>query len=120
MLVANFTSRIPTMGQTKTWQDWTEYMGAKPNRLGVVARHYTDNTLNFITDGLKNVYLKDNKPSGFKLSNSLLIEWEVNFGPLLQEYNIELSKIGKFCDENTEVISRITKGLETPQSVGLE
>lgn len=27
------------------------------------------------------------------------------------------SKIGGFCDENTEVSSKITKGLETPQSV---
>lgn len=27
------------------------------------------------------------------------------------------SKIGRFCDENTEVSSKITKGLETPQSV---
>lgn len=63
--------------QTKTYEDWSKYLGEKPNRLGVVARYYTDNTLSFITDGLRNVYLKDKKPSSFQLSNSLLIEYIV-------------------------------------------
>lgn len=77
-------------------------MGAKPNRLGVVARHYTDNTLNFITDGLKNVYLKDNKPSGFKLSNSLLIEWEV------ETNNIKKVEFAAVPEETGENGSEIT------------
>ncbi len=38
---------------------------------------YTDNTLNFITDGLRNVFYKDNKPNRFELSSSLAFEWEV-------------------------------------------
>ena len=27
MLVANFTSKIPTMGNTKTYEDWSTYLG---------------------------------------------------------------------------------------------
>lgn len=77
MLVANFTSRIPTMGQTKTYEDWSKYLGSKPYRIGVVARMYTDNTLNFITDGLRNVFYKDEKADQFQLSSSLLFEWIV-------------------------------------------
>lgn len=77
MLVANFTSRIPTMGQTKTYDDWSKYLGSKPHRIGVVARMYTDNTLNFITDGLRNIFYKDEKADQFQLSSSLLFEWIV-------------------------------------------
>lgn len=77
MLVANFTSRIPTMGQTKTYEDWSKYLGSKPHRIGVVARMYTDNTLNFITDGLRNIFYKDEKVDQFQLSSSLLFEWIV-------------------------------------------
>ena len=77
MLVANFTSRIPTMGQTKTYEDWSKYLGSKPHRIGVVARMYTDNTLNFITDGLRNIFYKDEKADQFQLSSSLLFEWTV-------------------------------------------
>lgn len=77
MLIANFTSRIPTMGQTKTYEDWSKYVGSKPHRLGVIARYYTDNTLNFITDGLRNIFYKDQKADKFQLSNSMLIEWQI-------------------------------------------
>ena len=77
MLVANFTSRIPTMGQTKTYEDWSKYLGSKPHRIGVVARMYTDNTLNVITDGLRNIFYKDEKADQFQLSSSLLFEWIV-------------------------------------------
>lgn len=77
MLVANFTSRIPNMGDTKTYEDWSKYLGLKPHKLGVVARMYTDNTLNFITDGLRNVFYKDQKASRYELSTSLVFEWEV-------------------------------------------
>lgn len=77
MLVANFTSRIPTMGNTKTVEDWSKYLGMKPHRLGVVARMYTDNTLNFITDGLRNIFYKDKDVDKFNLSTSMMFEWDV-------------------------------------------
>lgn len=63
--------------QTKTYEDWKKYLGAKPYRLGVVARMFTDNTLNFITDGLRNVFYKDEKADQYQISSSLMFEWEV-------------------------------------------
>jgi hypothetical protein len=77
MLVANFSSKIPNMGDTKTYEDWSQYLGKKPKRLGVVARFYPDNTLNFITEGLRNVYYKDSDVDKFRLSESLIFEWDV-------------------------------------------
>ena len=62
---------------TKTYEDWSKYLGAKPHRLGVVARMYTDTTLNFITDGLRNVFYKDDNVDKFQMSTSLMFEWEV-------------------------------------------
>lgn len=63
--------------QTKTFEDWSNYLGKKPHRLGVVARYYTDNTLSFITDGLRNVFYKDEKAEQYQMSASLMFEWQV-------------------------------------------
>lgn len=38
---------------------------------------YTDNTLNFITDGLRNIYYNDEKAGKFQQSNSLVFEWDI-------------------------------------------
>lgn len=38
---------------------------------------FTDNTLNFITDGLRNVFYKDEKADQFQMSSSLMFEWEI-------------------------------------------
>jgi hypothetical protein len=62
---------------TKTYEDWSKYLGVKPHRLGVVARMYTDNTLNFITDGLRNIFYKNNDVDKFQISTSMLFEWNV-------------------------------------------
>lgn len=102
MLVANFTSRIPTMGQTKTYEDWSKYLGSRPHRLGVVARMYTDNTLSFITDGLRNIFYKDEKQDQFQLSSSLLFEWNV------ETNNIKKVEFAEVPTESGENGSEIT------------
>lgn len=101
MLVANFTSRIPTMGNTKTYEDWSKYLGSKPHRLGVVARMYTDNTLNFITDGLRNIFYKDERVDQFQLSSSLMFEWQVETNNIKK---IEFAEVPSERGENgTEI-----------------
>ena len=102
MLVANFTSRIPTMGDTKTYEDWSKYLGTKPHRLGVVARMYTDNTLNFITDGLRNIFYKDEKVDQFQISTSMMFEWQV------ETNNIKKIEFAEVPSERGENGSEIT------------
>lgn len=87
---------------TKTYEDWSKYLGVKPHRLGVVARMYTDNTLNFITDGLRNVFYKDEKASTYELSSSLLFEWEV------ETNNIKKVEFAEVPTETGEDGSEIT------------
>lgn len=77
MLIAKFSSQIPTMGDTKTVEDWVKYIGAKPHRLGVIARMYPNNTLNFLTDGLRNIFYNDEKASKYQISTSMMFEWEI-------------------------------------------
>lgn len=62
---------------TKTYEDYSKFLGVKPNSLGVVARMYEKNTLNFLTDGLYNVYTNNEKKSKFQASNSLVFEWDI-------------------------------------------
>lgn len=106
MLVANFTSRIPTMGQTKTYEDWSKYLGSRPHRLGVVARMYTDNTLSFITDGLRNIFYKDEKQDQFQLSSSLLFEWNVETNNIKK---VEFAEVPTEAGENGSEITMAFK-----------
>jgi hypothetical protein len=60
---------------TKTYEDWSKYLGSKPHRIGVVARMFPNNTLNFLTDGLRNIFYNGEKESKYQLSDSMVIEW---------------------------------------------
>lgn len=106
MLVANFTSRIPNMGSTKTHEDWSKYLGTKPHRLGVVARMYTDNTLNFITDGLRNVFYKNENVDKFQMSTSLMFEWDVETNNIKK---IEFAEVPSETGENGSEITMAFK-----------
>lgn len=106
MLVASFTSRIPNMGDTKTYEDWSKYLGVKPHRLGVVARMYTDNTLNFLTDGLRNVFYKDEKVDQFQLSTSLMFEWNVETNNIKK---VEFAEVPTETGENGSEITMAFK-----------
>ena len=59
MIVAQFTSNIPTMDDTRTYEDFYKYLGDKPERLGIVSRMYMGNTAAALTEALKNVFYLD-------------------------------------------------------------
>jgi len=79
MKIASFVSNIPTMGDTRTYEDFYKYLGEKPSRLGIVSRMYPGNTAAFLTESLKNIFYMDAKGSGNKYQsvNSLMFEWEI-------------------------------------------
>ena len=78
MLVANFTTVRPTMGDTRTYVDFTKFLGDKPTRLGIVASMYEDNTLTYLTESLKNiVYMSAKSDEKYRKINSMYFEWEV-------------------------------------------
>ena len=62
---------------------------------------YTDNTLNFITDGLRNVFYKGEKASAYELSSSLVFEWEVETNNIKK---VEFAEVPTETGENgTEI-----------------
>lgn len=78
MLVANFTTQVPTMGNTRTYEDFYKFLGVKPARLGIVANLYPQNTAEYLTTSLKNVIYNNTKSGNkFQRLNSLMYEYEI-------------------------------------------
>lgn len=78
MQLFNFSSVKSTMGTTKTYEDFHKFLGAKPHRLGIVARHYQDFTASYLTESLMNIYANKTKPTKFQNIDALVFEWEVD------------------------------------------
>lgn len=64
--------------ETRTYEDFSKFLGTKPERLGIVSRLYEDCTAAYLTESLRNIFYQDNK-SGNKYQNidSMYFEWEV-------------------------------------------
>ena len=79
MKLASFTSSLPTMSDTRTYEDFYKYLGVKPPRLGVISRLYPQLTASFLTESLKNIFYQDAKGSGNKYQsvNALMFDWEI-------------------------------------------
>lgn len=78
MQLFNYSSVKSTMGTTKTYEDFHKFLGAKPHRLGIVARHYQDFTASYLTESLMNIYANKTKPTKFQNIDALVFEWEVD------------------------------------------
>lgn len=77
MLVANYVSNKQNMSETKTYEDFYKFVGAKPHRLGVMSRMYPYLTSSFITEGLRNIFYMDNKKEQFKSLEAPYFEWDI-------------------------------------------
>ena len=65
MKVATFTTVNPNMSNTRTYEDFSTWIGEKPSRFGVVARMFQNNTATYITEALGNVFELNNSKSKF-------------------------------------------------------
>lgn len=78
MIVANFVSSRATMGDTRTYEDFYKFLGAKPHKLGVLSRLYPELTASYLTESLRNIFYQDNKSSNkYQSIDSMFFEWEV-------------------------------------------
>lgn len=79
MLVAGFINNHPTMGSTRTYQDFYKFLGDRPHRLGIVTKLYDDLTASYLTESLRNIVYRDAKSSDKYTSiNSWCFEWEAD------------------------------------------
>lgn len=74
MLVASIVTNRSNMGNTRTYEDFSKFMGEKPHRLGVVSRLYPELTTTFLTEALRNIYYADSKPNKFQNTDSTYFE----------------------------------------------
>lgn len=82
MIIAQFTSANPEMGQTRTYESFYKFLGAKPHKLGVISRMYPKYTATYITESLRNiVYRSANAKDKYQSIDAMYFEWEseVNF-----------------------------------------
>lgn len=77
MIIANYVSNRPNMGETATYEDFYKFLGTRPNRLGVMARLYPELTASFLTESLFNVFYKSGTPKKFESTNAMMFEWEI-------------------------------------------
>lgn len=78
MIVANFVTNRPTMGETRTYEDFYKFLGTRPARLGVVARLYPELTASYLTEALRNIFYMDAKSdTKYRSIDSMYFEWEV-------------------------------------------
>jgi len=77
MKIVDITTRRPAMSDTRTYEEFTKFLGEKPTRLGVMAQLYTDLTASYLTEALMNIYTKDPKKDKFQNVDSRIFEWDV-------------------------------------------
>lgn len=63
---------------------------------------YTNNTLNFLTDGLRNIFYKDEKADNFTITTSPVFEWQIEVNnPKHIEFAAKPTENGDNCQEIT-------------------
>lgn len=77
MKVVSMTSVRPNMGQTKTYEDFTNFLGRAPHRLGIVSRMYPDLTASYLTESLMNITVQQPSANKFQSIDALVFEWEL-------------------------------------------
>ena len=79
MIVANFTTMKPEMAHSRTYEDFSKFLGARPERLGIVSRMkpYEDMTASYLTEAVGNVMTQSAKRDKYSPVTSFAVEWEI-------------------------------------------
>lgn len=77
MKVFDMTTVRPSMGTTKTYEDFTNFLGRAPHRLGIVSRMYPDLTASYLTESLMNIMVNQTSANKFQSIDALVFEWEL-------------------------------------------
>ena len=107
MIIANFTTKNPTQGQTRTYENFYKMLSTKPTRLGVVSRLYPQLTSSYLTESLRNLVEMDTKvSSAYRSIDSLQYEWKVETNYIKR---IEFAEVPTTLGENGEEIEMVFK-----------
>lgn len=68
----------PTMGTTKTYEEFAKFLGSGPHRLGIVTRMNPDLTATYLTEALMNIYVNQKSAGKFQSINAFYYEWDLD------------------------------------------
>ena len=78
MRISGFTTTRPEMHNTRTYEDFSKFLGVKPARIGLVATLYDQYTITHLTESLMNVYTNEKaSKSNWQRLNEFMFEWEL-------------------------------------------
>lgn len=80
MIIANFTTVKPEMAHSRTYEDFSKFLGEKPQRLGIVSRMqpYEDMTASYLCEAMGNIVRNSEKGgSKYQKLDALCFEWEI-------------------------------------------
>lgn len=79
MRISGFTTVRPEMATTRTYEDFSKFLGANPARLGIVSSLYDQYTASYLTESLMNNYTVEKNPkNAFQSINSFMVEWDID------------------------------------------
>lgn len=77
MLVASFVTANSERVSNRTYEDFYKLLGTNPKMMGVVAKMNTNNTINYLTEGLFNIFYNEKGVNKFQPIDSLEVQWEL-------------------------------------------
>lgn len=80
MIVANFTTVKPEMAHSRTYEDFSKFLGERPERLGIVSRMkpFEKMTASYLTEAVGNVVTNGTtKANKYQPLDSFSFEWEI-------------------------------------------
>jgi hypothetical protein len=78
MRISGFTTTRPEMHNTRTYEDFSKFLGVRPARIGLVATLYDQYTITHLTESLLNVYTNDKaSKNNWQRLNEFMFEWEL-------------------------------------------
>ena len=78
MFVAEYISNRANMSGSRTYHDFSQFLGQAKHRVGLAASLCRNHTISTLVDKLGNLVYKDIPKKGTKSINAFCIEWDVN------------------------------------------
>lgn len=105
MIIANFVTMKPELAHSRTYEDFSKFLGAKSHRIGIVAKMqpYEQMTASYLTEGMGNVYRNSSKGGNkYQKIDALSFSWEI------EQNNIEYVTLADQVTDNGINGSEIT------------
>lgn len=102
MFVANYITNKANVSESRTYHDFSQFLGQAKHKAGLAASLCRDHTVSALVDKLDNIVYQDIPKRGTKSINAFCIEWEVDVN-FIKRIPIAGAPIGDGIG-NTEII----------------